>query len=104
MAVQCANSFKANSIALQRGCFTKTLILIQCFAAMRQSVGLLSDSLLFGKTKMNTHTHNYCNPTVHALRVNKRLQTRVKNSSQHLKVYINSDIAATIRANITNHK
>ena len=41
MADRCTSSYEVNSVALRRDYFTKTLVLIQSFAELRRSVGLL---------------------------------------------------------------
>ena len=44
----------------------KKHILIQSFAALRRSVGLLGQFITVWKNQTgHTHAHNYCNPAAH---------------------------------------
>ena len=61
-------SYHSNSVLSRRNCFTKkNLVLNQVIAALRRSVGLLGWFVAVWKSR-HTHTHNYCNPAVHACR------------------------------------
>ena len=61
----------SNSVAPRRGCLTKTLVLNQAIAALRQSVGLPGQFVTVWKNQTkhkHTYTHNYCNPAAHERR------------------------------------
>ena len=69
MADRCASSFDTNTVGCEEA-FLRKNILNQSIAALRRSVGLLADLLLYEKiepdTHEQTHTPNYCNSSAHA--------------------------------------
>ena len=68
MADSFASNFDANSVASDEAVL-QTNILIESFAALRLSVGLLGQFIIEWKNGTgHTNTTNYCNPAEHAHR------------------------------------